>query len=321
MSEFLKNTTVIIRSVDERTEQVCKKLILEQGVSEDDLFIIKEVPFSKSMRKSFETGIKQGKKWTLCIDADVLLKRNSIHQLIEAAESHKENVCEIQGKVLDKFFSGPRDAGNHLFRTSLLQKVIDRIPPEGTDIRPETFTLNRMKEDGYPWIKIPLIVGIHDDEQFNYDIYRKAFVQAVKHLDRADLLVNHWKKNCHEDHDFKVALTAFSDSIKNTGEVFIKSDQDLYKKMFKKSGFKEKSPLKTDEFSLDVIDKRIDGWEVDDKYFSYFPDSGGLDSRGKVAVRKIKSSLKKRGVAKTIALTISRSLKKIGNMLERRIAD
>lgn len=315
------NTTFIIRSVGERTEEVCKKLILEQGVKEEDLFIVREVPFSKSMRVSFQTGIKQKKKWTFCIDADVLLKRDSIRTLLRFAENQKANVCEVHALVLDKFFSGPRQAGNHLYRTSLLPNVIKCIPEEGTDIRPETYTLARMNEDGYPWELLSNVIGIHDDEQFNIDVYRKAFVQAVKHLDRAELLVNHWKKNITKDHDFAVALRAFSDSIKNVEEIYINSEQNIYKEKFEEAGFNEKDPINVSEFSLETIERRLDEWEIDDKYYDYYPNSQGLDSRGKSLFRRFKSSLKKRGILNTALLAVGMSFRKFGNILTRRISE
>ena len=57
-------TTLIIHSADERTFQLCQKLILEQGVPETQVFVVQEVPFSAAMRKSFEIGISEGRKWT-----------------------------------------------------------------------------------------------------------------------------------------------------------------------------------------------------------------------------------------------------------------
>lgn len=317
----MENTTIIIRSVNERTEQLCKKLILEQSIEQEDLFIVREVPFSRSMKKSFQIGIDRGKKWTFCVDADVLLRRDSIQKMIRFAEQQPSNVCEIQGLVLDKFFSGPRGAGNHLYRTSLLKKVIEKIPKEGVDIRPETHALNRMKEDGYPWKNIPYLVGIHDDEQYNLDIYRKAFVQAVKHLDRADLLIHHWKKNIENDQDYKVALRAFSDSIQNTEDVFINSEQNLYQELFRRAGFSEKGELDTSSISLNDIEEKIQNWETDAKYYDYFPHSQGLNSQSDVVTRKLKSSFKKRGFLKTFLLTASQTLIILGEKLGSRIPE
>lgn len=317
----MEDITIIIRSVRERTEQLCKKLLLDQGIPESQVTIVREVPFSASMKKSFEIGIESGKKWTLCVDADVLSRPDSVQKMIEHAEEQKKNISEVQGYMLDKFFGGVRRGGYHLYRSSLLPKVLECIPTEGTDIRPETRTLKEMAKRGYPRAVVPYIVGTHDDEQYNFDIYRKAFVQAVKHLDRADLLVSHWKKNAEEDQDFKVALTAFSDSIRYTGETFINSNQELYKKKFEEAGFSEKEELKPDSISIQDIEDRVSQWDTDEKYYDHFPNSQGLDSEGKVALRKVKQSIRNRGAGQTTLLMVSQVFTSLGEKLKSRIPE
>jgi hypothetical protein len=314
------NATIIIRSVGERTEQACKKLILEQGVKEEDVFVVREVPFSASMKRSFKIGIEQEKEWAFCIDADLLLRPRSIQKMIQFAESQKENVCEVQAFVLDKFFAGPRQAGNHLYRTSLLPEVLKRIPEEGTDIRPESYTLAKMKKDGYPFVKFPEIIGTHDDEQYNFDIYRKAFVQAVKHLDRAELLVTHWKNNLNHDPDYAVALQAFSDSIKNTTEVFINHEQNLYKEMFQQAGYLEKDPINLTLFTPESIERRIKTWTVPELYYKHHIKSQGLDSKVQSVKRRMISSIKRRGIYRTGIMVMGVSLIRLGKLLKRSIA-
>lgn len=317
----LKDITVIIRSVNERTEQLCKKLLVDQGVLEENLHLIREVPFSAAMRKSFQIGIENKKRWTLCVDADVLSRSGAVQKLVEHAETKKENICEVQGYMLDKFFGGIRRGGFHLYRTSLLPKVIECIPKEGVDIRPESRTLKEMAKRGYPRAVVPYIVGIHDDEQYNYDIYRKAFVQAVKHLNKADLLVSHWKENADKDPDFKVALVAFSDSIRNTEPVFIDTEQNLYKEKFKRAGFNEKEELNIDTVSLQDIEEKINTWNASEKYYDYYPDRDGLDNQKTIAVRKIRQSFKSRGVGKTALLILSQGFTGLGKKLGSRIPE
>lgn len=317
----MEDITIIIRSVRERTEQLCKKLLLEQGIPESHVTIVREVPFSASMKKSFEIGIENGNKWTLCVDADVLPRPGSVQNMIELAEDQNKNICEVQGYILDKFFGGVRRGGFHLYRTALLPKVLECIPSEGVDIRPESRTLKEMAKRGYPRADVPYIVGTHDDGQYNFDIYRKAFVQAIKHLDRADLLISHWKKSAETDNDFKIALTAFSDSIRYTGEAYINSDQDLYKKKFEETGFTEKEELDPNSVSLQDIENRISQWDTDDNYYNHYPNSQGLDSTGKVALRKIKHSFRKRGVGQTTLLMLSQIFTAIGEKLKSRIPE
>lgn len=317
----MNNITIIIRTANERTEKLCKRLLICQGIPENQIHVVREVPFSASMKKSFEIGTMENRKWTLCVDADVLPRPGSVANMINLADKQPERVCEIQGFILDKFFGGIRKGGFHLYRTSLLPKVIQQIPMEGVNIRPESHTLKKMAKEGFPRAVVPYIVGIHDEEQYNYDIYRKAFVYAEKHLDKADLLISYWKKNVSEDSDFRVALKAFSDSIMNTEQLFINTDHDLYKRMFKESEIEEKKKLETGSITLKDIEDKIQKWDTDENYYDQFPDSDGYDTSKDVLFRKIKYSLKNRGVKTTLMLIISQSFTKMGKKLGSRIPE
>lgn len=319
MSTILDNVTVIIRSARERTEELCRKLILDQGIREENLVIVREVPFSESMRKSYQTGIERGLPWTYCIDADVLLRPGSIEYMLNTAEQQHSNVCEIQGLVMDKFFGGPRPAGNHLFRTSLLPEVLERIPAEGEDLRPEFRTLKKMGKDGYPWLKIPYVTGIHDDEQYNVDLYRKGFVHGAKHLHYAPLFVNVWKNNLDKDPDFEIVLRAFTDSIRYTGDIFIDSEQDVYKKMFEKSGFSEKQDPDARHVTLESVESGIQNWQIEEAYLKEFPDLWGLEKSSKLPdgkdLMKVGKRIKAYGLIKTLSLIVGKLMTVIGKKM------
>jgi hypothetical protein len=301
-----KSVFVIIRSAGERTESACEKLITDQGIKKSQIKIIREVPFSASLRKSFKLGIESGFKWTYCIDADVLMRENSIGKMVEYAEKQGQSVCEIQGFVFDKYFGGLRKAGNHLYRSSLLNKALECIPEEGEDIRPERYTLQKLSEKGYQWKAVPNIVGIHDDEQYNKDVYRKAFVHGVKHVDRLPLFVSLWKDRLSTDPDFEVALAALADSIKTNEQLFINSEQDIYSNMFKKSGFKEKNEMSIDEISLEKVEKKIGEWVSPQLYFSYFPTRDGYDSALSGLLKKVHRLNKRYGPAELVKIGIKK---------------
>ncbi len=308
---MLNNATIIIRSANERTEQLCRKLILEQGINEKNLFIIREVPFSASLHKSFETGINNNLPWTLCIDADVLLCPGSIKYMLEIAQNQKDNTFGIQCLVMDKFFGGPRSAGNHLYRTSFLDRVIMKIPAEGVNVRPETYALNRMRDDGFQWRKIPRIIGIHDHEQYNYDIYRKCFVHGVKHLDLAPMLKDIWYSYSRYDNDFTVALKAFSDSLLNTNPVYINRDLELFKSLFAKAGFKEKNAIDVKNYSLSQIEDRIINWDYHEAYLRMYPARWGIYKR-EPFYKRIIQSIKQHGIIKTIRKIFGKGLIYLG---------
>ncbi|MEX2601285.1 MAG: hypothetical protein WD355_06530 [Balneolaceae bacterium] len=315
-TDRIEQATVIIRAAGERTEALCRELILGQGVPEEHLFLIREAPFSKAMRTAFEIGIRQNLPWTYCVDADVLLRPGAVETMVGYAEKQPENVCEIQGYIMDKFFGGARIGGVHLYRTSLLPEAIQSIPEEGVNIRPERHTLGEMKKKGYPWKTVPYIVGTHDDEQYNADIYRKAFVQAVKHTYRAELFITLWRERAKEDQDFRVALQGFSDSIRTDADVYIDRTQGLYKEMFEAAGFEEKGELEPGHYTVEKIEEQIRNWEYTEIYRKYFPTRDGLDGQIAGMKSRFRRSLKQHGIWKTVRLAAGAVLSGIGKKIQ-----
>lgn len=304
---------MIIRAADERTVELCNKLIEEQGFK-DEIFFTRETPFSAALRKSYKIGIEKGKPWTFCVDADVLLRGNSIRTLLRFAMEQEENVFEVQGLVHDKFFPWPRQAGNHLYRTSLLKKGIELIPEEGRDIRPESYVLRAMKEKGYPYKTFSFIVGLHDFEQYFFDIYRKSFVHSHKHLKYTESMIPHWKKRLnHGDKDYEVALAAFTDGILNSQQVYIDKKQSLYRDKFDELNRDEKGELDTGEFNLETVETILKG-RLKEEYIRY-----DLNRYEGNPVSKLKSNFETFGLIKSIALTCSFAMIKAGNKLKNKI--
>ncbi|MCI5225303.1 MAG: hypothetical protein D3918_01280 [Candidatus Electrothrix sp. AX2] len=272
MVDQIKNVTVIIRSVDERTEKLCQELIVQQGIPRDNIIILREVPFSQALKKGFQLGIERGLPWTWCNDADILLRPNAIKTMLGFAEEQDERVCEIQGYILDKFFGGYRKGGINLYRTSLLPIVLDKIPQEGVDIRPEHRTLKGMKQAGYPFMTVPYAVGIHDFDQYYKDIVRKCFVHAHKHIHCAQLLLGVWREKAKEDVDYCVALQGFAKGIEHNGEVFIDIHQEVYQTAFRDLQITEKEELAPDAYTVDHIEDIIQNWKNPAAYTEAYPE-------------------------------------------------
>jgi hypothetical protein len=275
----LNSTTIIIRSVRERTEALCKKLILEQGVPENAIHIINEAPFSKAMKVGFETGIAEKRPWTFCVDADLLLRPGSVLRMLQHAEKQPQNVCEIQGFVLDKFFGGARRGGVHLYRTSLLDKVIKEIPSEGIDIRPETYALTAMQRSGYPWHTVEELVGLHDFEQAHEDVFRKCFVQAHKHLNLTELFIPFWRSNSSLDIDYQVALAGYGEGIRHFGDVRIDNRAKYFLDAMLSLELNPKNDIAIDDWNLSRVESIITNWEEPSEYWEYFP-TGMLIAKG-----------------------------------------
>jgi hypothetical protein len=275
----MNKVTVVIRSVGERTEAVCRHLIAQQ-VPEENVAVVSNAPFSETLKDSFRVGIERGLPWTLCVDADVLPRPHSIAELMKVAQDLPGEVCEVQGQVLDKFFGGPRDGGYHLYRTSLLPVALHQVPSEGVDIRPETHTLRAMAARGYPFVKLPLVVGIHDFHQYYRDIYRKCLVQAHKHLHHANGLVSYWRRMAGDDPDFRMGLLGLAAGIAQPAPAVV--DVRAYPTLEDVPGlgveWQEKSPLTAGSLSGQEIEELVSGWVRPEEYFKLFPRRAATES-------------------------------------------
>ena len=270
-SERIANTTVVIRSIGERTEANCRALIASQ-VPEEHIVTIREHPFTTAVKKAFEVGLECGRRWTLCLDADVLLRSESVKNLLVIAEHTEKHVFEIQGNVFDKLFGGPKPAGNHLYRTALLARALDCLPPPGLSMRPETYMIKRMAESGFPWIQQDLVVGLHDYEQYYKDIYRKAIVHTRKHGCHISHLEAFWRRLADEDPDYRVALWGL-----RAGQIFdghVELDVQQFPQeidgLLYIQGWQEKDAMPATQFSGADIQRLLETSEPSSEYWSCY---------------------------------------------------
>lgn len=281
-SGLLKRVTVIIRSAGERTEEACHALIKEQGIPPEALFVVKERPFSKALRFASELAIREGRRWTYFIDADVLLRSGAIERMVRLGESQPLKVVEIQGYCLDKFFGGRRPAGNHLYRTANLPELISSIPDEGKDLRPETYALNVLKSKGLEWVTVPYLVGLHGFEQSFQDIFRTSFVQAHKHQHFEAMLIPFWREHAATDKDYQAALMGFGSGVKHFRSVRIDKDASYFADSLTKMNFSEKRDLIVSDFSLKWVDATIRAWKEPAAHWQWFPEGMVSSNKGLV---------------------------------------
>ena len=241
---MLDNVTVVIRSSGERTEQACYDSISQQ-VSEDNIFIVNKKPFSEAVRANFRIGIEHNKPWTLAVDADLVLTRGAIAQMIDKLKALGDDYYVYQGWVYDKFFKDFRTGGPHLYRTSLLHKGITFIPEEGKSLRPESHTYIAMKEFGYHYYVDNRYYGLHDYEQFKKDIYRKFFLHSKKHTSYVTKFMESWKQDILLDEDYRIALKGLTDGLLYEGDVLIDIDffEEKSKHLFGELAVNEKDEL------------------------------------------------------------------------------
>ena len=322
MTEQVLNqlVTVIIRSANERSVSLCKHLVLLQGLDCKNVDVIEEVPFSEALRKSYLRGIEHDRKWTLCVDADVLLRSNSISILIDFAERQAANTCEIQGAILDKFFGGARSGGIHLYRSELLKKAVHCIP-DATNVRPEFTTLSLMAKLGFPWAEIPYVVGLHDFEQYYSDIYRKCFVHGHKHLKFTELLVDVWKAGIPFDADYLVALHGLCNGVRYPSNVSIDRSAAYFQISLEPLDLIEKGAINLTDWSLSRVDQIMETWKEPKSYAKFFPAWSTMyrfvTPNDTNEPKTLKDYRKKLGLLKGTGFVAGRILEKLGRRIQR----
>lgn len=198
---------VVLRSAGERTEAASSaRAVAEVGVG--SVGRVREVPFALALRRGFEMGVEAGARWTLCLDADVLLRPGAVTELVRAAEAVPANAFGVTGVVADKLLGHVRVAGQHLYRTSLLARALGESSFDPARRRPETVVKKAMARSGHPTIRTDVLMGLHDFEQSYADIFRKVFVHARKHERFMPTAERIWRRLGPDDPDYRVALVS-----------------------------------------------------------------------------------------------------------------
>ena len=204
--ELIDNCTVVIRSVGERTTELCR-YIIEQQVFSKNVFVINEIPFSKAVQKTFTIGLDNNLPWTIAIDADVLTSSKGLRRLVSCAETYQEPFFKGNCRGVDKYFGSVRTICPHIYHTSYFEFAIKAFPQEEF-LRPESHILDIVNAHYQLSVaKFSDIIAIHDFEQGYSDIFRKAYIYAKKHPEKIDFFIKYWSSCLGSNIDYLVALS------------------------------------------------------------------------------------------------------------------
>lgn len=262
----------IVRSVGERTTIQCMALLDEAFAGKVPIKLLQVQPFTEALRQTMLLGAELNKKWTLVLDADVLIQPDALIKFLALSRLANRNAFMLHASVCDKFFIKPRQAGNRLYRTEFMEKALESIPPEGKSYRPESELCNRMQAKGYPIYRSDIIIGLHDYEQEYEDIFRKALLFGLKHKKSIANLLKFWNINLH-DQDYAAALEGLSITMDKNQPIII--DKNIVSISAEDSILKwkaiSKKALPHDQFNGFMISEIIKN-EMEDRNLS-IPDS------------------------------------------------
>lgn len=208
------NCLVVVRCFGERSKEFSLSIVKDQ-LPEGHVEEVSLAPFSAAVRKTFELGIHYDKKWTIALDADVLLRADAIKDLIALGESLPDNFFRIEGMVLDRFFGFSRKGGAHLYRTQYLKQAANFLEITAETLRPESRVVKEMVKLGFHSYQGNDVYGIHDYYQYHRDVFRKTYVYAQKHKHLTEHFKRYWGEALGEDDEFRVALMGLEEGLKH----------------------------------------------------------------------------------------------------------
>lgn len=244
--------TIVVRSVGERTEQACLK-VLQKQIPNANIHVVHQSPFWKALEETYQIGLKENRQWTLALDADVVLEAEAIEKLLSDAQNSAPTTFCVIGLLFDVLLNTARPVGFHLYRTQFLEDALKHLQSVNLTIRPESGVVQKMKKQGFGYVQSNEIYGVHDAEQYYRDIYRKCFVHAQKNPDLVKSAKAYWIAHSEDNPDFRVALRAVEDAQRYTKQVQIDAKADFLRnvdQILAQMGLKEKPPLSEEQIEM-----------------------------------------------------------------------
>lgn len=249
--------TLVFRTIGERTFEPCKNIVL-QKVSAEQVFSVGNTPFLETLRRGYEVGIREKRRWTLFIDGDILLSDQALPALEALVPSLPENVFALKASLFDALLGFVGSFGMMLYRTCYLEKAFEASSDAHLSLKAEKHVIQALSQSGLIYLRWdcpPL--GFSDYEQYYKDIFRTAFVHARKHPDWAKHLIPFWRKYHEVNPDYKVALEGYAGGIElpqfpNVQDV---AQFPSVEPVLAKLGLSEKRPL--EYFSGQIVREKI----------------------------------------------------------------
>lgn len=214
----MSDSVVVIRSVEERTEQACLDIVRAQVGADTPVHIVRNKPFAEAHVESMRLAVHSATKWALFLDADVLLRRNAIPDMLDEANAIPGPFYMLNFQVLDRGFDGPAYGGVHLYSVAHLRSALQLTETIYDVQRPESHLCIEMAHRArVPSLRSARLVGLHGYEQFYTDLYRTTFVRAVKFARHTNYLLrlyrSRYESDSGGDFEYRVMLWGLLDGM------------------------------------------------------------------------------------------------------------
>lgn len=294
-NSLLKNSQVIIRSLQERTEELCRFSVQKNGISEKQIKVIHNVyPFSKCLEIGYKQALQNDYKYTFFIDADMVVFSGALETMLQAAESSSNKTFFVNPLVYDYTTGLITPNGPHLYRTKLLEEALNYIPSDQESRRPESFVTKEMQKVGYSLQYLDMPLALHEFEQSYHDLFIKAYKKFFKFKRFRFYIEKRIEKNYSDSRDFWL--------IKKSWELASSENslsQSELEKRYSSLNLKEKDEIENSSEAYSKLINNVQQFKNDFIFSGYSSqliekkDDGHKEVRGNDLFQKSKTSLRK----------------------------
>ena len=212
------NLIIIIRTCGERSLNYC---VNQCKLVTNDVHIVREEPFYKSVIKTFEISSKSSKDFLLTLDADVRPYDGSIINSLNYAKD--KNFFRITNKVDDKFIGSGIYCGNNLinnkYSSQLYKYALSNKP--SNPYKPESSTFASFcSKNGLSELLSNITIGSHMEDQYYHTIYNASRNRMIKSsgTNKKKFIKDFegFVRDNPDDNEYKVALISAKDGLNNS---------------------------------------------------------------------------------------------------------
>ncbi len=228
-----------ILSVEERTARLSERSLRRHT---DNVMVVENIaPLYMALLSAYRHGIDANKEWLILIGADTVLDYDQMQLFLNRLKYYKKDAFCVSAYLQCKLRSVPR-TGAYAYRRELLETMLDAAKSCTHEMRPQGAMHIQMRMKGYLHIKSKMVVGIHDYEQYYYDIYRTAHLLAKKWSSQyITNCITGWPAN---DQDYRAAMMGINGDGNTNGIPDIRHyDREAITELLKKAGIREKKKL------------------------------------------------------------------------------
>lgn len=185
----IDNCSVVIRSVGERTEQICFDITRRQITDPKFIHIIRNSPFIEAISRGMDLTLDSGNQYALFLDADVLLLDDALQMMLSQIKQINYPFFMCNFAILDYQFGCSTYAGVHFYNSEYFKLAKNYLDESKNEQRPESNIYYQIAlKNNIPSVGNATIVGLHGYEQWYADSYRTMFVRGTKFQHRFDYI-------------------------------------------------------------------------------------------------------------------------------------